>query len=106
MYWLASSFFQFWPPSSLRYSALAFASIIAYTVCGFEGATAIAIRPYGFAGRPFALFSAISLQCSPPSVDLNMPLPGPPERNVHRRPPEKHPGGVNHVRLAPPPPLL
>ena len=45
MYWLASSFFQFAPPSSLRKSALAADSIMAYTTLGLLGATATAMRP-------------------------------------------------------------
>src|SRR4029077_19501957 len=49
----------------------------------FDGATASAILPYGFSGSPWLLVGAISLQWSPPSVLLNNPLPGPPERNVH-----------------------
>src|SRR3954469_7457200 len=83
MYWLASSFRQFCPPSSDRNSALDFDSMNAYTVCGLPGATVTAIRPYGFSGSPFAFCAVSSVQCSPPSVDLNSPLPGPPERNVH-----------------------
>src|SRR2546428_13386534 len=61
----------------------------AYTVAGFEGATAIAIRPHGFEGSPVALFSSSSVHDAPPSVLLNRPLPlgasgpSPPERNVH-----------------------
>src|SRR6058998_1740084 len=83
MYWLASRAFQLAPPSSERKSPLFFDSIIAYTTCGREGATATAMRPYGLAGRPLLLAGASSLQCSPPSVDLKRPLPGPPERKVH-----------------------
>src|SRR4029077_16333279 len=49
----------------------------------FDGATASAILPYGFSGSPWLLVGAISVQWSPPSVVLNSPLPGPPERNVH-----------------------
>src|SRR5262245_2470948 len=41
------------------------------------------MRPYGFSGRPLPPPATSSLQCSPPSVDLNRPLPGPPDRNVH-----------------------
>src|SRR5262245_36265547 len=41
------------------------------------------MRPYGFSGSPPAAPAASSVQCSPPSVDLNRPLPGPPDRNVH-----------------------
>src|ERR1019366_4962572 len=55
---------------------------MAYTICVLEGATASAMRPYGFAGRPLLFASVSSVQCSPPSVDLNRPLPSPPERNV------------------------
>src|SRR5471030_2217042 len=87
MYWLASSFFQLLPASSERYSALCFDSIMAYTTFALEGATASAILPYGFSGRPWLFAGLISVQCSPPSVVLNNPLPGPPERIVqdHRR---------------------
>src|ERR1041385_6968525 len=55
---------------------------MAYTTFGFDGATASAIRPYGFSGKPGLLAGAISVQLSPPSVDLKSPLPGPPERHV------------------------
>src|ERR1700684_4173041 len=55
---------------------------MAYTTCDFEGATASAIRPQGFAGRPLLLVSFISVQWSPPSVDSNSPLPGPPARKA------------------------
>src|ERR1700756_219827 len=41
------------------------------------------MRPYGFSGKPLALAGVNSVQCSPASVDLKSPLPGPPERNVH-----------------------
>src|SRR5215510_10669421 len=82
MNWLASRRFQFCPPSSERKSALFFDSIIAYTTCGFDGATARAILPYGFSGRPLLLLCVSSVQCSPLSVDLKRPLPGPPERKV------------------------
>src|ERR1700726_2997547 len=54
--------------------------MLAYTTCGFEGATCSATRPHGFAGNPVALLTLF--QVAPPSVDLNSPLPGPPERNV------------------------
>src|ERR1700686_623881 len=77
---LASKRVHVLPPSSERNSALFFDSIIAYKTCGLEGATASAIRPQGFAGRPLLLVSFISVQWSPPSVDSNSPLPGPPER--------------------------
>src|SRR6266567_4401815 len=84
---LASSLIQFAPPSSERYSPRPFsASTLAYTTCGFEGATATAVRPQGLGGKPLALLSLISVQWSPPSVDLNNPLPEVgllPERNVH-----------------------
>src|SRR5260370_30552579 len=54
----------------------------------FEGAMVTAIRPQGFAGSPFALFSSSSCHVAPPSVVLKKPLPlgavgpSPPERNV------------------------
>src|SRR5580700_10186279 len=54
--------------------------MLAYTTCGFAGATCTATRPHGFAGSPLLLLT--SLQWAPPSVDSNSPLPGPPERNV------------------------
>src|SRR5215471_1086215 len=60
----------------------------AYTTSGFDGATATATRPHGFAGSPFALVSSAA-HVVPPSVLLNSPLalgasgPSPPERNVH-----------------------
>src|SRR5215813_3980299 len=47
-----------------------------------------AIRPQGFAGSPFAVFSSSSCQVAPPSAVLNRPLPlsavglSPPERKV------------------------
>src|SRR6266849_8662769 len=82
MYELASSLTHFLPPSSERKSALCLDSIMAYTTFGLDGATASAILPYGFSGRP-SLFAAVSsVQWSPPSVVLNRPLPGPPERKV------------------------
>src|SRR5208337_2106753 len=81
---LASNFVHVVPPSSERYSPRPFsASMLVYTTCGFDSATCTATRPHGFGGNPLALLSVTSLQCKPPSVDLNNPLPGPPERNVH-----------------------
>src|SRR5207247_9579274 len=90
MYWLASSAFQLAPPSSERNNPLFFDSIIAYTTCGLDGATATAMRPYGLAGRPLLLAWISSLQCSPPSVDLNSPLPDPPERQDQPCRPQAH----------------
>src|SRR6202035_5744150 len=80
---LASKRFHVFPPSSERNSALFFDSIIAYTTCGLDGATARAILPHGLSGSPLLFPSFISVQCSPPSVDSNSPLPDPPERKVH-----------------------
>ena len=37
----------------------------------------------GLVRQAFAVDWLISVQCSPLSVDLKMPLPGPPERKVH-----------------------
>src|SRR5689334_7890360 len=53
-----------------------------------DGATATAIRPKGFFGKPLLPVSVISVQERPPSLDRNKPLPdgalgdSPPERNV------------------------
>src|SRR5215472_18275694 len=61
----------------------------AYTTLGFDGATATATRPHGFAGSPFALDVSNAVHVVPPSVLLNSPLalglsgPSPPERKVH-----------------------
>src|SRR5579871_1315404 len=57
------------PPASLLKSL----SINAYTFSELLLQTAIAILPIP-SGNPFFIFS----QCSPPSVDLYRPLPGPP----------------------------
>src|SRR5215831_18683988 len=60
----------------------------AYTTSGFDGATATATRPHGFAGNPFALDGSSAVHVAPPSVLLNNPLalgasgPSPPERNA------------------------
>src|SRR5690348_13925017 len=51
-------------------------SISAYTRSGFAGDTATPIFPTMPVGRPLA--RVMSVQVSPPSVDLNSPLPGPP----------------------------
>src|SRR5260370_39335821 len=62
----------------------------------FEGAMVTAIRPQGFAGSPFALFSSSSCHVAPPSVVLKKPLPlgavgpSPPERNVQPLPRDSH----------------
>src|SRR6266576_5609968 len=54
----------------------------------FDGATATAIRPYGFLGKPLLFSDVISFQVLPPSLDRNNPLPdaalgpSPPERKV------------------------
>src|SRR6266480_6761565 len=42
--------------------------------CAFDGATAIASRPYGFFGKPLLASGVISVQVSPPSVERNNPL--------------------------------
>src|SRR4051812_29603213 len=55
---------------------------------GFDGANAIATRPYGFFGKPLLFSGVSSFQVAPPSVDRKSPLaegalgPSPPERNV------------------------
>ena len=55
---------------------------------GFEGATATAMRPHGFEGKPCALFSSSCVHDAPPSVLLKKPLPltasgpSPPDRKV------------------------
>src|SRR5262249_53596305 len=52
----------------------------------FEGAIAIAKRPYGFFGNPLFASGVTSVHVSPPSLDRNNPLdeglsgPSPPER--------------------------
>src|SRR5438093_8765161 len=57
--------------------------------CAFEGAIAIARRPYGFFGKPLLASGVISVQVSPPSPERNRPLAegavglSPPERYSH-----------------------
>src|SRR5437867_4532737 len=54
--------------------------------CAFDGAIAIASRPYGFFGKPLFASGVISVQVFPPSVERNNPLAegaaglSPPER--------------------------
>src|SRR5213593_1783790 len=54
--------------------------------CAFEGAIAIASRPYGFFGKPLLASGVTSVQVSPPSFERNNPLaeglsgPSPPDR--------------------------
>src|SRR5258708_40255546 len=91
MFWLRSFICQVRPPSSERYNPFlgGAASTNAYTALGFDGATATARRPQGFAGRPAALVAVRSLQVAPPSVVLNKRLPlgasglSPPQPEVH-----------------------
>src|SRR5580693_9939762 len=88
MYWLRSRSCHVFPPSSERNRALRVDSINAYTTFGLEGAMLTAMRPQGFGGKPFVLFSSRSVHVAPPSVVMNKPLPlgdvglSPPERKV------------------------
>src|SRR5205823_11832798 len=60
----------------------------AWTVLGSLGATASAMRPYGFARKPLLACGVISVQLLPPSALRYRPPPenavgpSPPERNV------------------------
>src|SRR5918998_1705067 len=64
------------PPSVDRKSAPSSASTSAQTRPVFAGDTATPVRPMTPVGRPG--LRVISVQLSPPSVDLKSPLPGPP----------------------------
>src|SRR5437879_1312042 len=55
--------------------------------CAFDGATAIASRPYGFFGKPLFASGVISVQVVPPSVERNNPLA---ESAVGIAPPERY----------------
>src|SRR3954463_11379074 len=66
--------------SELNKPPLSF-SISVYTRFGSAALTATPILPSIPAGRP--ALRVISVQCSPPSVDLYRPLPGPPLDIVH-----------------------
>src|SRR2546429_4062964 len=55
--------------------------------CAFDGATAIASRPYGFFGKPLFASAVISVQVVPPSVEWNNPLA---ESAVGLSPPERY----------------
>src|SRR6266496_4004466 len=55
--------------------------------CAFEGAIAIASRPYGFFGKPLFASGVISVQVLPPSVERNKPLA---EGAVGLSPPERY----------------
>ena len=55
--------------------------MIAQTLFEFAGETARPMLPMMPWGRPGFLVS--SVQCSPPSIDLKIPLPAPPETSCH-----------------------
>src|SRR2546429_8783794 len=55
--------------------------------CAFDGATAIASRPYGFFGKPLFASGVISVQVFPPSVERDNPLA---EGAVGLSPPERY----------------
>src|SRR5881409_892027 len=55
--------------------------------CAFEGAIAIARRPYGFFGKPLLASGVISVQVFPPSMERNNPLA---EGAVGLSPPERY----------------
>src|SRR5690349_5055973 len=69
------------PASSDRNRPPAGASTSAYTRFGLAADTLSPILPIGAAGRPGLVVS--SVQVWPPSVDLNIPLPGPPLLSSH-----------------------
>src|SRR5207248_1430463 len=55
----------------------------------FDGAMAVASRPYGFFGKPLFFSAVTSVHVVPPSLERNNPLPdglsgpAPPERYSH-----------------------
>src|SRR5256712_5911528 len=69
------------PPSSERYTPPASASISAHSRVGFAGEMASPMLPSRPGGSPGLCVS--SVQCSPPSVDLKIPPPGPPDTSCH-----------------------
>src|SRR3989442_4012990 len=69
------------PPSSERYTPPASASISAHSRVGFAGEMASPMLPSRPDGNPGLCVS--SVQCSPPSVDLKIPPPGPPDTSCH-----------------------
>src|ERR1700752_232006 len=97
MFWLRSSICHVLPASFDRYRAFSggTASMKAYTISGFEGATVTATRPHGLVGRP-AGPAGSSVHVAPPSVVLNSPdalgavALSPPERNVQPRRRKSH----------------
>src|SRR5207237_8468209 len=74
---------QLTPPSSERNSPPESASTSAQTRSWSRGETARPIFPMIPLGRP--LLRVISVQLSPPSVDLKIPLPAPPETSSQGR---------------------
>src|SRR3989442_6340813 len=93
MFWLRSSICHVLPPLSERYSALSggTASMTAYPMSGFDGATATATRPHDFGGSPEPAATVRSVHVAPPSVvlkrldALGAVALSPPERNVQPR---------------------
>src|SRR5207247_8802296 len=69
------------PPSAAPYTPSASASISAHTRVGFAGELARRISPSTPGRSPGLCVS--SVQCSPPSVDLKIPPPGPPDSSCH-----------------------
>src|SRR5438445_11816453 len=98
MFWLRSSICHVLPPLSERYSALSggTASMNAYTMSGFDGATATATRPHGLGGSPEPAATVRSVHVAPPSVllkrldALGAVALSPPERNVQPRRRKSH----------------
>src|SRR5207302_1772411 len=82
MSWLHDTTRQKLPRSSLRYSVGSRSSTSAYTVFGFDGATATATLPTTClaSGRPCP---ASRFHVAPPSRDTHSPLPGPPLWRCH-----------------------
>src|SRR5439155_5656421 len=74
---------QLAPPSSERNSPPESASTSAHTRSWSKGETARPSFPMSPLGRP--LLRVISVQLSPPSVDLKNPLPAPPETSSQGR---------------------
>ncbi len=81
--WSEFTYFHVDPLSSERYTPPESASISAHTRAGLAGDTAIPMFPHRPPGRPG--FFVSSVQCSPASVDLNSPLPAPPDTSVQGR---------------------